>query len=645
MDGYYAATPQQSALFGDIERFAPQRLSKRVVEKLYRIPLFRNVCNEMPTSAAGGGWTIGFGGETEDAAKINSELSDYEMRVASLPLGETVPETPTKSGGTPRSFASLFKSAQIYANLYRGAVILMNIEDGRPASEPVDMENIQSLRRLAVLDCYKIMPVIKGGIDPSFPVHYQLVFGEQSEMMAMTGGKKDKPRSPFGDSIGLIHHSRILRFNGIGLPSDMALESDGWGMSLIEGILKSYLRFIRAADSAAKSVENHKTLVMKIDGLNDMIRRRNTVAIQDRLTYNKMFMELLGAIACDAKEEDISYLSAAFAGLEGTVNILRDIFIGESDISHDRLFGESPSGLGATGESERLNWAENVASFENNEWKPLLYWLYKIVFLAKDGPTGGKLPEGWEVQFKSLIQQTEEQKATVQKTQSDSDLAYLEKGVITKKEARSRLSSPGYEAGIMLDDSEWEKEQKAAEEQQKQQQEAMAAAQQQQPPGQPPNANGKQPPQPGQPPNGKQPVAGAGKPPALIQPKAVQNSSQKTNTGKPPAFAGRKDREDGEAMFIEYPGIYQVALGEAQNTFKNQNSEYLHRFAAIRYEELVKALLSSTISPEEWVEIDADGEILGPMNADSVRSLPADKAQQMTRGERLAATQPEMRLT
>jgi hypothetical protein len=101
--------------------------------------------------------------------------------------------------------------------------------------------------------------------------------------------------------------------------------------------------------------------------------------------------------------------------------------------------------------------------------------LYKYIWLAQDGPTKGKIPEGWSYKFKPLYVDSRKD-AVANETAHTNMLIALQtqSGAITKDEVRASLyGGTEYSYEVSLDKAAWEK-QKQEEELAKQQQELQA---------------------------------------------------------------------------------------------------------------------------------------------------------------------------
>lgn len=105
-----------------------------------------------------------------------------------------------------------FNEAQFQANIYGGAAIIIVIDDGKPAYEPIDDKNIKKIVRLEVLDRYKIEPVLAvTDVNPLYPDKYRLILPEYV--------RKNLQKVTENNPEYLIDKSRIIRFDADGIRS------------------------------------------------------------------------------------------------------------------------------------------------------------------------------------------------------------------------------------------------------------------------------------------------------------------------------------------------------------------------------------------------------------------------------------------
>jgi hypothetical protein len=101
-----------------------------------------------------------------------------------------------------------------------------------------------------------------------------------------------------------------------------------------------------------------------------------------------------------------------------------------------RLFGVSPAGMNATGESDMRNYYDKVRSRQQRVLKPMLLRVVQIISEWQ------KLPEPF-IEFRPLKQMSEKEQAELEKLQADKDQAvantyktYIDMGAMEPYEAR-----------------------------------------------------------------------------------------------------------------------------------------------------------------------------------------------------------------
>jgi hypothetical protein len=121
------------------------------------------------------------------------------------------------------------------------------------------------------------------------------------------------------------------------------------------------------------------------------------------------------------------------------------------------LFGRSPAGMNATGESDRLLWAQTVESAQSIVADPAFTELAALVFASSDGPTRGQVPDAWDVVFPPLVHMTEEQVVKNRKTVAETDAIYIDRGVLLPEEvAMNRFRPTGFSSETTIEVAERE---------------------------------------------------------------------------------------------------------------------------------------------------------------------------------------------
>lgn len=405
------------------------KLEKEQKESLFAIRILRKICSVFPTEAVRKGWTVKLGGKVVDP-KIISGFISYEMNL---------------------QVKKFFAWAKILANAYDGSVIILNVDDGQSPDQPIKRASIRSIKALYVLDRYKIKPETTSS-DPMNPDYYSITLP--------TGFTIDRTElQSFGNEYR-IHPTRVIRFDGVDLLPDQMLDNEGWGGSVLEQIWDAYKLWESTHQSIAQIVQNYDVMIYGLKGLSQIIANGDEKKIKTRLSSLQQTNSILGGIAIDSDSESLDSYTRNVSGLPQVGDIFRDRLIGESEVSHTFLFGESPSGLGATGESEEKTDAKKIHAFQEECYRPRLEYLAELIWLARDGPTKGKIPDDWKLDFTSLLDEKQQDIIDARGAQSNTDRTLIDSGVILPEEVReSRFAGSEYSFETVLNAELWNKKQ------------------------------------------------------------------------------------------------------------------------------------------------------------------------------------------
>lgn len=326
------------------------------------------------------------------------------------------------------------------ARLFGGAVILLYIDDGRPANQPVDWRNIRSIEGMEVLDRWQIAPVIseESLYDYAKATYYQIISGDLIRQPQLT----------------YIHKDRILRFDGEWLPYRIRQRNYGWGMSSLQSVYDSFRFYSTGISSAATLLTEFDIFVHKLRGLSTMLAAGKEKDVRDRLVLNDMSKSVYRGYAIDAEKEELEFISRNFGGVGEILEKLRIDIIGASQIPHTILFGESPGGLGSTGRSEERDFAKMLGDYQATRFKRPMKHLMELILLSKDGPTNGRVPDSWRIHFNDLFELNEREKADVRARVAAVDGRYIQLGVLHPKEvADARYGGSEWSMELTLDPS------------------------------------------------------------------------------------------------------------------------------------------------------------------------------------------------
>lgn len=559
-------------------------LQQEELEGLYGEWLPRRIVDIYAEQATRKGFKVLFGGEGADA----EEVAGIEQCIEDLGILDAL------------------MHASKNARLYGGAAILMYIDDGRRADQPVDKKNIRSIEGLEVLDRYQIAPMIneENLFDYSKATYYQIISGDLIQQ----------------PNLLKIHKDRILRFDGDWLPYRIRQRNYGWGMSSLQTVYDSFKHYWTGLHSAATLLGEFDIFVHKIRGLSQMLAAGKEKEVKDRLILNDMSKSVYRGYAIDAEREELEFLGRNFGGVGEILEKCRKDVIGASKIPHTILFGESPGGLGATGRSEERDFAKTLADYQQASFHRPMKKLMEYIMLSAEGPTDGRLPESWRVSFNNLFELNEREKADVRARVAAVDGRYIQLGVLTPKEvADARYGGSAWSMELTLDPTiERTLPQTSGNE-------TLAVK----PGGRDPMNEE----------NGVLPMDGS---------REVEDSLY---------LSGDLEHVRGDVKFTDKT-LHQSAVAAAKSKFKVWPSAYASGYVVQHYKNAYKrkhGSLSGAFKAdgeelhaddlqkwfkEKWVRIGANGEILGPCGGRSEKEgkpkcLPEEKAKNLTKEERM----------
>ena len=505
------------------------------------------------------------------------------------------------------------------ARLYGGACILLYIDDGRRADQPVDKRNIRSIEGMEVLDRWQIAPVIneENLYDYSKATYYQIISGD---LIA-------QPQLQY------IHKDRILRFDGEWLPYRIRQRNYGWGMSSLQSVYDSFRHYWTGLNAAATVLVEFDVFVHKLQGLANMLAAGKEKDIQNRLILNDLSKSVYRGYAVDKEKEELDYISRNLGGVGDILEKLRVDIIGASKIPHTILFGESPSGLGATGRSEERDFAKMLGDYQTAHYKRPLQKLMTYLMLSKEGPTRGKLPDSWRIAFNDLFELNEREKADVRARVAAVDGRYIQLGVLSPKEvADARYGGSEWSMELTLDPS-------VVRELPQSSTQGRAGSTQ---------AGGG---------DGKMAVPPGGRDPMNEENGTLPMDGSREVEDSAGLYLPRDlEKVRGDVKFTD-EALHSRAVSAAKAKFKVWPSAYASGYVVQQYKQMYKkkhGSLSGAFKSDEqelhaddldqwfkekWVRIGANGEILGPCGAREEKEgkpkcLPQAKAQTMNKEER-----------
>lgn len=285
-----------------------------------------------------------------------------------------------------------------WARLYGGAIAVIMV-DGQSVRDPLVKVPRGSFRGLIVLDrwqldCTNLDPVQNLGRDFGKPEFYRVI-GKNCEVEF----ESDE-----------IHHSRVIRLEGRKLPFYLRQSYQGWGASVVEPLWNRVKGFDLATEGVTQLLSKAYLRYYKVKGLRDILT--NSLARDGFMKQMDVIREFQNAegLTIGDTDDDFQTLTYSFTGIPEVMLQLGQQISGALGIPLVRLFGQSPAGLSATGESDIRMYYDSIKKQQRSMLRSGVKKLLDVIYMSC---TGRSVPDDLSFEFSSLWQMSQREKAEV----------------------------------------------------------------------------------------------------------------------------------------------------------------------------------------------------------------------------------------
>ncbi|MFW2160831.1 DUF1073 domain-containing protein [Acinetobacter beijerinckii] len=303
----------------------------------------------------------------------------------------------------------------IWSRLYGRAYLIFGLADGLQLDQPFEIEKLRQggLQFFTVLKKSKVqalnneyVPLELSAGEPEQPMYYQISNGN---------GTQSK-----------IHHSRI-----------MCVKHGDEGESLLLAIYYTLRNYIATNAGAASLVHEAKVDVIRMPDLmmNIVNRAKETM---ERFGAAALLKSINGMLVID-KNEEYESKSYTFGGLPELMREFGQQTAGAADMPYTLLFGQTTSGLNNSGEFDLRSYYDRVNTEQNWTLRPILERIFPVIFKS----LFGVIPAGFNFVFYPLWQLDVKTRSEVEKNNTERDIKYLEKGIVTEAMIAKQLQQDG----------------------------------------------------------------------------------------------------------------------------------------------------------------------------------------------------------
>ena len=340
-------------------------------------------------------------------------------------------------------FEDKFATAEKWARLYGGSIIVMLCDDGRGLEEPLDWNNVTTIEELRVFE--------RAVVQADYTTMYNFRFNDSLDNDVPLG----QPEyyhiySMYG--YFKVHYSRCLIFRNGRLPEHTTNTLYRyWGMPEYVKISRALRECVTSHEDGVKLLERSVQAIYKMKNLAQLLSTDSGEdKVLQRLQVIDMARGILNSIAIDNDGEDYDYKTLPMSGVKDVIDTTCNMLSAVTNIPQTILFGRSPAGMNSTGESDLENFYNMVENIQKQNMKANARTLIDLIL--KQGMIEGKIPEipKYKMKFAALWSLSEseqatiaQQKAATEQTKAQTAQIYIDSGVLDPSEVRKSLATEG----------------------------------------------------------------------------------------------------------------------------------------------------------------------------------------------------------
>lgn len=326
-----------------------------------------------------------------------------------------------------------------WARLYGGAAAIINIAGQEDMmDQPLDLAMMMpgSFRGLIVLDRWNgISPMtelVTDTNDPEFGLPEKYMINANHRYMSRGGM--------------VVHHSRVLRFLGRELPD---IEEEGetfWGASELEHVFEELNKRNAASANIGQLIFQANLRYLKMSDLGQMLAMgsaQDQEELYNTIKAQNYLMSSFGIQVLDA-QDNVETHPYSFSGVADVYKLFMSDIAGAAEIPATKLFGRSPEGMNATGESDLTNYYESIGEKQENQLRPILEKLLPVMCMS----AMGMAPDDLDFEFKGVRTSTSKERADLAQQKSKAILDLYMADLIRKSVALKELRKMEPETGM-----------------------------------------------------------------------------------------------------------------------------------------------------------------------------------------------------
>lgn len=284
-----------------------------------------------------------------------------------------------------------------------GAIVVMS-EDAGTLPEALDPDTIQTIQELQVVSVVNMKAGPTTYDDPTqrnfgMPVLYQVKF---------SGGRE----------YVWVHESRIIEVPGAPRGTDaVEFSRIPWaGRGLGSATIRAVQRWRDGVKWSEKLLERSQQAVHSMKGLASMLMAGQEPVVRARIDLVDSNRSNINGVAVDS-EDAYTITAPGMAGVKDALQEMQVAVAAESGYPITVLFGRSPGGLNASGESDWAIVYQSVEQLQSRRVRPALERILSLIYAQKSAAI--ERPDNWSITFNKLAVMNDQQVAEVENKRAD----------------------------------------------------------------------------------------------------------------------------------------------------------------------------------------------------------------------------------
>ena len=323
-----------------------------------------------------------------------------------------------------------------WGRLY-GGCICVHLIKGQDMSQPLRIETVGkgSYRGMVVLDRWMIQPDLVDLVSEYGPYFGKPRFyTTTTDLGAMLPGNTK------------IHYSRIVRFEGESLPYWQRMTENLWGLSVLEPLFDRLVAYDSSTNGIAQLVHKAHLRIIKMKDLRMNIAAggKKLAGVAAMIDNIRLYQTNEGITLLDM-EDDFSVVQSTFAGLDNILLQFGNQLAGATRIPVVRLFGQTPSGLNSSGDTDVRNYYDTVKEIQSSNLRDPIDTVLGLLFMSE---LGRPMEDGFSFEFSPLWQLNETEKGSLAETNTRTIGEGFTAGIISHKTALQELRQQSRITGV-----------------------------------------------------------------------------------------------------------------------------------------------------------------------------------------------------